>query len=83
MFYAAIKKGYILITLLAVVASIVSVYFYLRGIVMMYFHEDESAPQPAMHKGMRALVTVSSIAVLAIGLFPSFLMELARGAIPF
>ena len=83
LFYAAIKQGYFLITILAVVASIISVYFYLRVIVMMYFHEDESAPQPVMHKGMRALVTLSSIAVLAIGLFPSFLMELARGAIPF
>ena len=83
LFYAAIKKGYILITVLAVVASIISVYFYLRVIVMMYFHEDESAPEPTKHIGMRALVTVSSIAVLAIGLFPSSLMELARGAIPF
>lgn len=83
LFYAAIKKGYILITVLAVVASIISVYFYLRVIVMMYFHEDETAPQPAMHTGMRALVTISSIAVLAIGLFPSYLMEFARGAIPF
>jgi len=83
LFYAAIKKGYILITVLAVVASIISVYFYLRVIVMMYFHEDESAPEPTKHIGMRALVTVSSIAVLGIGLFPSSLMELARGAIPF
>ena len=83
LFYAAIKKGYILITVLAVVASIISVYFYLRVIVMMYFHDDESAPQPSKHAGMQALVTVSSIAVLAIGLFPSFLMEIARGAIPF
>ena len=83
LFYAAIKKGYILITVLAVVASIISVYFYLRVIVMMYFHEDESAPEPTMYIGMRALVTVSSIAVLVIGLFPSSLMELARGAIPF
>ena len=83
LFYAAIKKGYILITVLAVVASIISVYFYLRVIVMMYLHEDESAPEPTKHIGMRALVTVSSIAVLGIGLFPSSLMELARGAIPF
>ena len=83
LFYAAIKKGYILITVLAVVASIISIYFYLRVIVMMYFHEDESAPEPTKHIGMRALVTVSSIAVLGIGLFPSSLMELARGAIPF
>jgi NADH-quinone oxidoreductase subunit N len=82
-FYAAVKKGYILITILAVVASIISVYFYLRVIVMMYFHEDESAPQPVIPKGMGLLVTVSCVMVVAIGLFPSFLMELARGAIPF
>ncbi len=82
-FYAAVKRGYILITVMAVIASIISVYFYLRVIVMMYFHEDENAPQPVVPKGMGALITVSCVAVLAIGLFPSFLMELARGAIPF
>ncbi|MBT5550847.1 MAG: NADH-quinone oxidoreductase subunit N [Nitrospina sp.] len=82
-FYAAIKKGYILITILAVIASIISVYFYLRVIVMMYFHEDETAPQPVIHKGMGILVTVSCVMIVGIGLFPSFLMELARGAIPF
>ncbi len=82
-FYAAIKKGYILITILAVIASIISVYFYLRVVVMMYFHEDENAPQPVIYKGMGALITVSCLVVVGIGLFPSFLMELARGAIPF
>ena len=82
-FYAAIKAGYILITILAVIASIISVYFYLRVIVMMYFHEDESAPQPVIYKGMGALITISCLVVVGIGLFPSFLMELARGAIPF
>jgi NADH-quinone oxidoreductase subunit N len=82
-FYAAIKAGYILITILAVIASIISVYFYLRVIVMMYFHEDESAPQPVIYKGMGAMITISCLVVVGIGLFPSFLMELARGAIPF
>jgi NADH-quinone oxidoreductase subunit N len=82
-FYAAVKKGYILITVMAVIASIISVYFYLRVIVMMYFHEDENASQPVIPKGMGALITISCVAVVAIGLFPSFLMELARGAIPF
>ena len=83
-FYAAIKKGYILITVMAVIASIISVYFYLRVIVMMYFHEeDESTLQPIIPKGMGALITVSCLVVIGIGLFPSFLMELARGAIPF
>jgi NADH-quinone oxidoreductase subunit N len=82
-FYAAIKEGYILITILAVIASIISVYFYLRVIVMMYFHEDENAQNPVIHRGMGILVTVSCMMVVAIGLFPSFLMEIARGAIPF
>ena len=82
-FYAAIKKGYILITILAVIASIISVYFYLRVVVIMYFHEDENAPQPVIYKGMGALITVSCLVVVGIGLFPSFLIELARGAIPF
>jgi NADH-quinone oxidoreductase subunit N len=82
-FYAAVKQGYILITVMAVIASIISVYFYLRVIVMMYFYEDEKAPQPLIYKGMRALITVSCVVVVAIGLFPSFLMEMARGAIPF
>ncbi len=82
-FYAAVKKGYILITVMAVIASIISVYFYLRVIVMMYFHEDKNAPQPVIPKGMGALITISCVAVVAIGLFPSFLMELARGSIPF
>ena len=82
-FYAAIKKGYILITILAVIASIISVYFYLRVIVIMYFHEDENTLQPVIYKGMGALITVSCLVVVGIGLFPSFLMELARGAIPF
>lgn len=82
-FYAAVKQGYILITVMAVIASIISVYFYLRVIVMMYFYEDEKAPQPLIYKGMGALITVSCVVVVAIGLFPSFLMEMARGAIPF
>jgi NADH-quinone oxidoreductase subunit N len=83
LFYAAIKQGYILITVFAVIASVISVYFYLRVIVMMYFHEDESASQPVIYTGMGALITVSCLVVVVIGLFPSFLMELARGAIPF
>jgi NADH-quinone oxidoreductase subunit N len=82
-FYAAVKQGFILITVMAVIASIISVYFYLRVIVMMYFHEDENTPQPIIQKGMGVLITASCLVVVAIGLFPSFLIELARGAIPF
>lgn len=82
-FFAAIKEGYILITVLAVIASMVSVYFYLRVIVMMYFHEGETDEAIVLNRGMAAIVMVSSVAIISIGVFPSTLMQLALASIPF
>lgn len=82
-FFAAIKEGYILITVLAVIASMISVYFYLRVIVMMYFHEGETDEAIVLNRGMAAIVMVSSIAIISIGVFPSTLMQLALASIPF
>ena len=82
-FFAAIKEGYILITVLAVIASVISVYFYLRVIVMMYFHEGESDEAIVLNRGMAAIVMVSSVAIISIGIFPSTLMQLALASIPF
>ena len=82
-FMAAIKQGYILITIAAVIATVVSVYFYLRIIVMMYFHEYEGDEKVVIHRGMASIVVVSSIAIILIGFFPSGLMEIALKSIPF
>ncbi|MEE8205486.1 MAG: NADH-quinone oxidoreductase subunit N [Nitrospinaceae bacterium] len=83
LFIAAIKQGYVLISILAVVASMIAVYFYLRVIAMMYFQEGESEEMIQTSRGMTAIVTVSSVAIVAIGLFPSKLMQLALSSIPF
>jgi len=82
-FIAAIKSGYTLITILAVIASVISVYFYLRVIVMMYFHEEDEEVPFTINKGMGALVMVSTAAILFFGIFPSALMQLAMDSIPF
>jgi len=82
-FVAAIEQGYVLLTILAVVATMISVYFYLRVIVMMYFHEGDGRERVTVNRGMAAIVTASSIAILFIGIFPSSFMELARNSIPF
>jgi len=83
LFVAAIKAGYTLITILAVIASVISVYFYLRVIAMMYFHESEGEQALSISRGMGALVGVSSLAILVIGLFPSGLMQVALNSLPF
>ena len=82
-FVAAIKQGYVLMAILAVVASMIAVYFYLRVIAMMYFQEGESEEIIHTSRGMTAIVTVSCVAILAIGLFPSKLMQWALSSIPF
>jgi len=52
-------------------------------IVMMYFREEDQEVPVQLSRGMTALVTVSSVAILVIGLFPSTLMKLALASIPF
>ena len=83
LFVAAIKQGYVLIAILAVVASMIAVYFYLRVIAMMYFQEGESEETIHTSRGMTAIVTVSSVAIIGIGLFPSTFMQWALSSIPF
>ena len=80
---AAIKEGYILITIMAVVATVISVYFYLRIIVMMYFHENESEEIVVVPRGMGSIIALSSIAIILIGIFPSGLMSAALDSLPF
>jgi NADH-quinone oxidoreductase subunit N len=82
-FMAAIKEGYILITVMAVIATVISVYFYLRIITMMYFHENESDEKVVIHRGMGTIIALSSIAIILIGFFPSRLMSIAMESIPF
>ena len=82
-FMAAIKQGYILITIMAVIATVISVYFYLRIIVMMYFYENESEEQVVVYRGMGTIIALSSIAIILIGFFPSGLMSIALDSIPF
>jgi len=82
-FLAAIKSGYILITIMAVIASVISVYFYLRVIAMMYLQEEDEEVPFTIHKGMGGIITVSAVAILLFGFFPSTLMQLALDSIPF
>ncbi len=83
LFLAAIQEGYHLLAILAVIASMIAVYFYLRVIVLMYFHDEESTETIEINKGMRAVIMVSMVAVLVFGLFPSTLMSLAKLSVPF
>jgi len=74
-FTAAFQSGFTGLVLIAIIASLVGVYYYFRIIIAMYFKEstDETFTVKINHKIL--LVTVA-IAIIALGLFPDFIIRL-------
>jgi NADH-quinone oxidoreductase subunit N len=78
-FLAAVKADMTWLAIVGVLTSLVSVYYYLRLVVLMYFREgdaDLDAPVPV--SGMLA-VCLAALLVLVFGLFPSLILDLSRG----
>jgi NADH-quinone oxidoreductase subunit N len=77
-FTAAVQANLTWLAVIGVLTSAVSVYYYLRLIVFMYFKESESpVPQVSSKAGVAALV-LSGVAVIALGIMPSFVVNLAQ-----
>jgi NADH-quinone oxidoreductase subunit N len=71
LFVAAIETGYTWLTIVAVVSSVVSAYFYLGLIVKMYFTEPSGEREPAT-AGLAGITLVVTTAVsIVLGLFAS------------
>jgi NADH-quinone oxidoreductase subunit N len=81
-FTAAIKAGYTGLAIIGVLTSVVSVFFYLRIVVMMYMTPRETPrvvlPVPAVAGG--ALV-VSAVLIFYLGILPSRVIDWAASSI--
>jgi NADH-quinone oxidoreductase subunit N len=74
-FLAAIKANLTWLAVIGVLTSLVSAYYYLRVVVMMYFRDgqaDAHVPRPAT----LIALSISALFVLFFGLFPSVLLSL-------
>ena len=80
-FSAAVSAGYYGLAIIGVLTSVVSVFFYLRLVVMMYMTE-RTAPSPAQvfAPGLAALA-VAVAAILYLGILPTRLLDLAAASI--
>jgi NADH-quinone oxidoreductase subunit N len=63
-----------------VLNSVVSIYYYLRVVVAMYFRDPVRPHESFPSASMRVALVVAVIAVLALGVFPGTLLEWAGGA---
>jgi NADH-quinone oxidoreductase subunit N len=71
-FLAAVREGYVGLTIIAVLTSLVSVYYYLRLPVVMYMREPGAEPpRLRLHSAEGLVLLVCAVAVVALGLFPA------------
>ncbi len=82
-FMSAVESDLVWLALVGVLSSIISAYFYLRPIVLMYFREsDEPINVEVNLPGMLA-VLFSATVILLYGIFPNFLLDLIKSTINF
>ena len=81
-FNAVVGAGYYGLAIVGVLTSVVSVYFYLRIVVMMFMTERDARPVPAPITAVAFAGLLLSVAgVLYLGILPTRLIDLAQASI--
>ena len=76
-FISALKSDLIYLAILGVIASVISTYYYLRIIKIMYFDESEISYQSNLSKKSIIILSISIIAVSFFIVYPSFLINIS------
>ena len=74
-FTAALEAGYVWLVVLAVLGSLIGVYYYFRVMIAMFRTENESVPIP-MNAVYKSFLVVVSLAALFLGVMPGLVAGL-------
>ncbi len=78
-FAGAVEAGYVWLAILGVLNSAVSLYYYLRVIVQMYFKSpEEDFAWVSIDAPVAISIAISVAGVLYLGIFPNTVMNLAK-----
>jgi NADH-quinone oxidoreductase subunit N len=81
-FSAAVKRGYTGLAIIGVLTSVVSVFFYLRIIVMMYMTQTDAPVRiPPIPRMAGAALVVSAILIFYLGILPTRVLDWAAASI--
>jgi NADH-quinone oxidoreductase subunit N len=81
-FTAAVQEGYYWLAIVGMLTSVVSVFYYIRIIVMMYMSDARhEAPAVPISPMAWAGLAVSIIAILYLGVYPTTIIDLAQSSI--
>jgi NADH-quinone oxidoreductase subunit N len=78
-FKAALDSNLVWLTVLGLLNSAVAAYYYLRVLVLMYMKEPNEGDDalPAAGPALTIAIVGSAMATLALGIFPSFVLDFA------
>jgi NADH-quinone oxidoreductase subunit N len=68
------------LVIIGVLGSVVSVYYYLRVVVAMYFRDPLRPHEAYPSASMRLAIAVAAVAVVALGVFPGLAVDWAAAA---
>jgi NADH-quinone oxidoreductase subunit N len=82
-FSAAVKAGYTWLAVIGVLTSVVSVFFYLRIVVMMYMTPsgETMARFPGVPKVAGAALVASALAIFYLGILPAQVLDWAAASV--
>jgi NADH-quinone oxidoreductase subunit N len=80
-FAAAVERGHYWLAIIGVLTSVVSVFFYLRIVVMMYMTEGSDIARPRVPLAAAAALALATVGVFYMGILPTRIIDLARDSI--
>ena len=80
-FSAAVQEGHYWLAIIGVLTSVVSVFFYLRIVVMMYMTEGSEIVRPPLPVTAVAGLALATLAVFYLGVLPTRILDLALDSI--
>ncbi len=79
-FNGAMQSGLLWLVIIAVVNSVVSAYYYLRVVKVMWFGETVSTEALPSSGALRVALAIACLGVLLLGIIPGTMMNLAQAA---
>ncbi|PIU52379.1 MAG: hypothetical protein COS90_11780 [Deltaproteobacteria bacterium CG07_land_8_20_14_0_80_60_11] len=81
MFGSLVNGGYYGYAALGLLGAVIATYYYLKVVVTLYFPSpgEDPAEPPQVGPATLAVLTLTGIATLYLGIFPSLLTDLVKG----
>jgi len=79
-FSGGVQHGLLWLVIIAVINSVISAYYYLRVVKVMWFGEPASEEKVSSSGALRVALSLSCLGVLLLGIIPGYVMKLAEAA---